>query len=791
MKQELQAQVHPKTNEKNIIQGDCYRISVLTERLLRLEYSPEGIFEDRATQAVWNRNFPEASFTLIENANGLEVLTSKVRLIYDQKEFTPHGLSIQAIGDYSAYHSIWHYGEPFESLGGTARTLDEADGAIPLEPGVISKNGFSVLDDSNSLVLLEDGWITPRQGQCTDIYFWAYGHSYLQALKDFYHLCGKQPMVPRYALGNWWSRYYKYSESSYKKLMERFSQEKLPFSVAVIDMDWHLVDVDPKYGSGWTGYTWNRQLFPDPEGFLKWLHQRNLRVTLNIHPAEGIQAHEDVYPKMAKVMGVDTALEQPVAFDAADPAFLEACFAHIFHPMEDQGVDFWWLDWQSGGVSKVKGLDPLWVLNHYHFLDNGRDGRRPMTFSRYAGPGSHRYPVGFSGDTIITWDSLNFQPYFTSVASNIGYGMWSHDIGGHMKGERNDEMAGRWLQFGVFSPVLRLHSSNSAFSGKEPWNYRTEIREMMGSFLRLRHQLLPYLYTMNHRAYQEDIPLVLPMYYHYPEEEAAYAVPNQYEFGSQLLAAPITTPDISNLNVAKTTVWLPQGMYFDFFSGWRYQGGRTIAMYRGIESIPVLAKAGAIVPMTDEIEDAGCNPGSLCIHVFAGASGAFTLYEDDNVSTGYQKGVCITTAMRFTWGQEAEFIIEEAKGDYALIPELRDYTVQFHGIQPANVQVLVDGAAISIQQDYDANAHVMTCRIPQVPVSCGLCIRILSAALEKNNIPEACYKFLHQAEISFCLKDALYNLIQKNEDKLVLLSGLQAMNLDSELMGALMELITA
>ncbi len=791
MKKELQVQVHPETNEKNIIQGDCYRISVLTERLFRLEYSPEGMFEDRATQTVWNRDFPESSFSLIENSDGLEILTPKARLVYDQKEFTPHGLSIQAIGDYSAYHSVWHYGEPFENLGGTARTLDEADGAIPLEPGIIGKNGFSVLDDSKSLILLEDGWITPRQGRCTDIYFWAYGHSYLEALQDFYHLCGKQPMVPRYALGNWWSRYYKYTESSYKELMERFAQENIPFSVAVIDMDWHLVDVDPKYGSGWTGYTWNRKLFPDPEGFLKWLHDRNLRVTLNIHPADGIRAYEDVYPQMAKAMGVNTALEQPVAFDASDSEFLEACFAHIFHPMEDQGVDFWWLDWQSGGLCKVEGLDPLWVLNHYHFLDSGRNGRRPMTFSRYAGPGSHRYPVGFSGDTIITWDSLNFQPYFTSTASNIGYGMWSHDIGGHMKGERNDEMAGRWLQFGVFSPVLRLHSSNSAFSGKEPWNYRTEIRDMMGRFLRLRHQLLPYLYTMNHRAYQEDLPLVLPMYYHYPDEEAAYAVPNQYEFGSQLLAAPITTPHIPGLNVAKTTVWLPRGIYFDFFTGWNYQGGRKIAMYRNIESIPVLAKAGAIVPMTDEIEDAGRNPGSLCIHVFAGADGAFTLYEDDNISKDYQEGACVTTAMRFAWEPEAEFVLEEPKGNCALLPERRDYTVQFHGLQPADMEVLVNGSAIGVQQDYDAKAHVLTCRIPHVSSSSRLHIRIPNAALARNDLPGACYQFLHRAEVSFSLKDAIYELIQKSEDKTVLLSELQAMDLDSELMGALTEFITA
>lgn len=130
----------------------------------------------------------------------------------------------------------------------------------------------------------------------------------------------------------------------------------------------------------------------------------------------------------------------------------------------------------QGTNTKIEGLDPLWMLNHFHYLDSGRDGKRPMTFSRYAGPGSHRYPVGFSGDTHITWDSLDFQPYFTNTASNIGYGWWSHDIGGHMMGYRDEELEVRWYQYGVFSPINRLHSSNSRFSGKEPWKFSMEAR---------------------------------------------------------------------------------------------------------------------------------------------------------------------------------------------------------------------------------------------------------------------------------------------------------------------------
>ena len=559
--------------------------------------------------------------------------------------------------------------------------------------------------------------------------------------------------------------------------MERFENESLPFSVAVIDMDWHLVDIDPKYGSGWTGYTWNREFFPDPEGFMKWLHDRNLHITLNIHPADGIRAFEEMYPEMAQAMGIDPDTEQPVVFDISNPDFLDACFRHIFHPAEEKGVDFWWIDWQSGGVSKIEGLDPLWMLNHYHYLDNARDGKRPMTFSRYAGPGSHRYPVGFSGDTIITWDSL--------------------DIGGHMRGFKDDEMAGRWLQFGVFSPIMRLHSSNSEFNGKEPWRYRPEICSMMEEFLRLRHRLLPYLYTMNHRAYEEDIPLMLPMYYNWPEEENAYQFPNEYLFGSELVAAPVTSPCIPKLNMAKVKVWLPDGICYDIFTGRKYRGGRILAMYRDINSIPVLAKAGAVIPMTDEIKDAGSNPQELRIHVYAGADGSFTLYEDDNISEDYKSGKCVTTDMKFHWDDNAEFIIEGARGETELIPEKRTYIVQLHGVKDCtdHTSVYAGGSCLSEASGcsitYDEKTCVLTCTLKDVPVCTQIRLLAEHAETAENDIVKECFDFLNQAEISFVLKDTLYSMIQRSDDRTILLSQLQTMDLDADLLGVLTEIISA
>ncbi len=542
MKQHFRLDTHPIADPANVLVGEHYRITLLDAGLVRLEYDESGTFEDRASQTVVDRAFPATDFEVTETDDRLEVHTERLHLIYDKGPFTTHGLSVQAKGGYHSNDSVWRYGQNTPNLGGTARTLDDVDGAIPLEDGVLSFNGVSLVDDSRTVLLEPDGWIAPRRPGTLDLYVFSYGRDYRAALQALYRLTGPTPVLPRYALGNWWSRYHPYTADEYVELMDRFRDEGVPLSVAVIDMDWHQVEIDPRYGSGWTGYTWNTDLFPDPARFLADLHERGLATSLNVHPAEGVHAHETAYPSIAKRMGIDPSTELPVNFDPTDPDFMEAYLEELHHPLEDEGVDFWWLDWQQGGVTKVPGLDPLWLLNHFHYLDSGRDGRRPLTFSRYAGIGSHRYPIGFSGDTHITWESLDFQPFFTATASNAGYGWWSHDIGGHFKGYLDDELATRWVQLGVFSPVNRLHSGFNPFNTKEPWRFSAASETVMKDFLRLRHRLLPYLATMNLRAHAEGEPIVQPMYYDHPDDGAAYTVPNQFMFGSELLVAPITSP---------------------------------------------------------------------------------------------------------------------------------------------------------------------------------------------------------------------------------------------------------
>lgn len=775
----------PVAHDAAVVQGDGFRITVLTSGLLRIEWAADDGFEDRASTFALHRDLPVPQFRVVNGAEVLEVVTERLHLTYDRRRPSASGLQVDVGGGITSWHSTWRFGDPDASLHGTARTLDLVDGRTPLGPGVVARGGIAVLDDSDSFLLTDDGWVAVRpEGDRIDLYVFACGHDFAGALAAFTAVSGPQPLLPRWALGNWWSRYHRYSADDYLALLDRFDREGVRFSVAVIDMDWHRVDsVPPEFGSGWTGYSWERTLFPDPERFLADLHTRGLQVTLNVHPADGVRAFEDAYAAMARALGRDPEEGLPIAFDITDPAFLEAYFAVLHHPLEDEGVDFWWLDWQQGPYSRIAGIDPLWMLNHFHFLDSGREERRPLTFSRYAGPGSHRYPVGFSGDTVISWASLAFQPEFTATAANIGYGWWSHDIGGHLWGVRDDELALRWVQLGVWSPILRLHSSNNPFLAKEPWAFPSEARAAIDEALRLRVRLVPYLHTMNRRAAEEGVPLVLPLYYDAPGEPAAYASPTVFRFGSELVVAPITTPRDPVTLQGAVTAWLPPGTWIDIATAIVHEGGRTIRLHRDDTGVPALLRSGGILPLAAEHEtDAAANPDHLEVLVAPGADGAFTLVEDDG--TGTLPAVpTVRTPIR--WDQASGTLtVSPAEGPSGIVPATRTWTITMLGL-PASTAVMVDGEAQGSTSD---RVRVTVTRATTAAFSVSVGADPRPATQE---VRERIFALLNAAQHPYESKAALLNTATAPRSAAARIAELQALDPPEALLSALTELLTA
>ncbi len=692
LKKTLIAKTDAAADKSQIYSVNGWRVTFLTPRLIRFE---AGKFTDMPSVSVWFRRFKSGNMKIEEKGTVITIET-------DEAVFT-----VKSLKPYSVYFKDNGSTEVFakqKNLKGTCRTLDMTNGSAKLGEGFITEKGAYLFDDSDSLLIDENGRFVKREGNGRDYYLFAYGKNYRETINAFYNISSRVPMIPRFALGVWWSRYHAYTQQEYLDLMLRFKNEGIPLTVATVDMDWHWVKISEKFGmkyNGWTGYSWNTDLFPDYKAFLKELHDMNLSVTLNLHPADGFREYEDMYEDMAKAMGIDPKSKNPVEFSCSDDAFWNAYFDIGHKPYERDGVDFWWIDWQQGKKSDAQGLDPLLALNHYHFLDNAENGKLPLILSRYSGAGSHRYPLGFSGDTLISWKSLNFQPYFTANAANAAYTWWSHDIGGHMFGTRDDELYIRWLQLGVFSPIMRLHSSNMLALGKEPWKYSGEVCRAAKEWLNLRHKLIPYIYTMDHRTHYDGVALCEPIYYSYPENESAYKVPNQFMFGSELMVCPITSPNSKKLLMGSTKAWIPQGRWTDIFTLKSYTGEKTLELFRETATIPVLAKEGAIIPMSADEGNSSSNPESFEIWAFSG-NGEFVLKEDDG-SVDFKNHTASTKFEISYDNGKVSFTVNAAEGDTAVIPQKRNYKIRVRDLT-------VDGKELVFEiKDADTNkVHTVT-----------------------------------------------------------------------------------
>jgi len=702
---------NPVANKNAVVESENVRFTILTSGLVRMEWSKDGIFEDSASLTFVNRNLPVPKFDHQISNGFLQIKTSQFVLKYKIGSGSFSEKNLQIKFEVNGVKKIWKASfENKENLGGTARTLDKFDGdtecvtkeKIDLGNGLISKAGWTLIDDTQKPLFDNSdwAWVTSRpEKEYQDLYFFCYGYDYKSALKDFTKVSGKMAFPPKFAFGIWWSRYWQYTDLELRELVEDFERYDLPLDVFVVDMDWHLAKKNEWYKdgdkvpdqagqpSGWTGFTWNKNYFPDPKGFLDWTKEKNMEVCLNLHPASGIQPHEDQYQEMAKAMGIDPATKKYVPFDIVHKKFAENFMEIVLHPMEDDGVDFWWLDWQQWSTTTIPGVNPTFYLNYVFFSDmERRNKKRPLIFHRYGGLGNHRYQIGFSGDTLSTWNSLAFQPYFTATAANVGYGYWSHDIGGHMQGDGNPELYTRWVQFGVFSPIFRTHSSPEPKLERKIWEYPTENFEIMSDAFRLRHALLPYIYSAARKSYDSGISICKPMYYDYPKSNEAYDFKNQYMFGDDMLVAPITEPMENNKLFIEKEIWLPKGKWIELFTGTLLNGERIVKRRFALDETPVYVKAGAIIPMQSNDKKSK----ALVLNIFPGDFGETVVYDDEGNNQNFKDGDFTSTKIN---RNKNKIVIYPVDGQFNKMPIKRSYELRFPLTLPPE-KIVVNGNEI-------------------------------------------------------------------------------------------------
>lgn len=709
---------NPKADAKAVVTSGNARFTVLTPQLIRMEWSADGQFEDRATLTFVNRETPVPEFKVRESKSKLTITTPALTLTYLKNgKFSDKNL--KAVFTLNGKEVVWTPGmENPQNLLGTTRTLDGADGSKlkePMEQGILSRAGWSLIDDSQRHVLTPDGseweeWVEARpEGDRQDLYLFAYGHDYKQALADYALVAGRAPMPPKYTLGYWWSRYWQYSDNEFVDLVNKLKSMDVPIDVLIVDMDWHETwglrkSNSPKdeYGQriGWTGYTWQKELFPSPANFLKWTENEELKVALNLHPASGIQPYEAVYDDFTKEYGWSEK-GKSVPFKIDERKWADAYFKTVLEPMERNGVDFWWLDWQQWKESKyTPGLSNTFWLNHTFFnhAERQNPGLRPFIYHRWGGLGSHRYPLAFSGDTYATWPMLAYLPYFTATASNVNYGWWGHDIGGHMfhktQKATDPELYTRWLQYGVFTPIFKTHSTKDPRIERCIWCFPDHMF-LMRDAIRLRYTLAPYIYNAARENYDTGVGMCRPMYYDYPESDKAYETPEQFMFGNDILATTITQPVDSITGLAPRTIWFPEGTWFDCATGSMYEGGRTEELHYTLAENPHYAKAGSIIPMNPATVKNLQQPcDTLVLTFIPGGDGQLRHYEDDGMSQQYKTNYAVTTVSKKQEGNTVRVRISPREGSFAGASDNRSYELRFPAVFPPK-SVKVNGKELA------------------------------------------------------------------------------------------------
>ena len=716
------------------------RITIITDGLLRLEYAVHGRFHDDKTMFAVNRNALSANFNVVKKDSITYIITTpKMKIIYraDNYPFGGNNFNIEFdnAGKKGLYNTRKSAFPSPENLKGAIATLDRIDGPCELDEGLLSRDGYYMIDDTGKERIV-DGWISPAStAHVQDYYVFIYGDDYRSALQSLGAISGKAPMNRKYMHGAWYCRFFNYNADDYRQIVKGYKENNFPLDVLVFDMDWHTMDA--KIGSGhggrlgWTGYTWNKNQFPDPKALLAEFKQDGIVVPLNDHPADGIRPNEEKYNAFMLAMGLDPKKDTPPIFDASNKRYMENFFKYALKPNEQIGAAFWWLDWQQDYIQPyVRGTKTKHLpwLNHLYYTHSLEEGQRGVIYSRWGGWGSQRYPIQFSGDTYASWESLAFQVEMTSTSGNAGCFFWAHDIGGHYKGTEA-EMYVRWAQFGALSSTLRVHSSGNS-PDRRPWLWGDWATEAMRRAYHLRSELMPYIYSSLWQTHQNMIPFNRAMYIDYPKQQSAYNNPQQYMFGDNILVAPIASQGEGEQMVAKQKVWFPKGDdWFGYYDNKAYKGGTESQYSCSINDIPIFIKGGVMIPMqpyTDRMATKQIDTLRTRVYPALGdVTNSYTLYEDDGMSLDYENGKFATTELVcMTAKDELKLTVRAAKGDYQGQPKSRAVIFE---VAHLGEGAKIEGKNIKVKKEGDIT-YIST---PRRSISEEVCIVVKKPYLKK------------------------------------------------------------
>ena len=736
--------------KENMIIGKKYRFTFLTERLIRLEYSPTGKFEDSPTQRVIYRKFPKVNFTVTQSEMLLQITTSYFTLVYvkdkpfSSGKLTPgNNLKITL----NNTDRIWYYPHPeVRNFGGITYSLDHFSGNLKLDKGLYSTDGFAYFDDSESLVLNSSFDFVPRENKELDLYVFMYRKDLGLCLQDYYALTGYPMLIPRYALGTWWYKNKKYTNQEIESLVGKFQENKIPISVVMLG---------DKYFSESDSFYLDEKSIEISQLKQK-LNTNQIKLGLVLHPEQSIKKGTVAYENLSQVV---PELGNEYSFLPLDRNRLNLYATYGFRNWISMGIDAFYIDYNN-----IKDVQTLALLDHYCYVMNGLLlNKRGVVLSRNHKIAGHRSNIVFTGETKVDWNTLSILPRYYSTASNNGISYVASALGGYYGGIENFELYIRYIQLGVFSSMLVLASDDGKYYKREPWRWNVSQLEIIKKYLTLRNQLIPYIYTECYSYYKSGSPIIQPLYYQYPKiyDEPLYK--NQYFFGSGMLVCPITKKKNIVMNRVVQRIFMPIGTWYEFESGKKFLGNKYYMNFYKDEDYPVFCREGAIIVLSlDETTEL---PVHMEVDVFPGSNGSYQLYEDDGITNNFKNSSFSITNYNFSYSSTRYELTIQNTGNPGLIPEYRNYKIRFKNTKEANALVQNGGVQLPFKAYLEKNDFVI--EVENVSTSRELKVECSSEGAIENSMTR-----LINDDIKGILEDLEIETVLKEKIDAILFSDL-------------------
>jgi alpha-glucosidase len=728
------------------------RISVLAPDVVRIRMSRDGTFSPDSSWSVVDRNLGDSRFSIATSPLALELVTSRLKvhverspcrlsfydsagtLVSQDDSAKGMGWSRNEIACWKAMpqdESYFGFGEKAGSLGRKWKSMsmwnsdipayradtDPLYQSIPFFYGIRNGTSYGIFFDNTYFSYFNMGKENPDQYSFGALdgelnYYFIYGPTPAEVLRKYARLTGTMPLPPKWAIAYQQCRYSYYPESRVREIASTFRSKKIPCDVIYLDID---------YMDGYRCFTWDKTRFPDPKKLVGDLSEEGFKMVTIIDPGikqeegywvydEGIKGNHFVkYPDGRYFSG--RVWPGMCLFPDFTRKETREWWGTLYKGLIGTGIRGFWNDMNEPAVFDVptktmdlnvvhddRGLVSDHRKNHNVYgmqMARGtregmlklRPNERPFVLTRASYAGGHRYAAAWTGDNISSWEHLELAVPMCLNLSISGQPFVGTDIGGFV-GSPGGELYTRWLQLGVFTPLMRTHTEKGT-PDQEPWSFGAAYEKINKKSIELRYRLLPYIYSQFYQASRTGIPLMRPLFFDFPGDKNTYWNNRDFLFGDAFLVAPVLWPGST-----KRDVRLPSGDWYDYWTGEKFLGLTTVRVDAPIDRIPLFVKAGSIIPTQQVVQysdEAPVDP--LTLQVFPSAGSLSTMYEDDGISFDYQGGqYCLRAMASRSDSAFHELVLSTPEGSYR--PPARRLSVEFHAAPSTPATVSVNGAEV-------------------------------------------------------------------------------------------------